>query len=105
MFEHLQAAAAPDLRVAGRVDRQVKINGVRIEPAEIEAVLRAEPAVTDAVVVAHTVSGNVRLHGFVAPPKADLRVLDGLPTLPSGKIDLVALSQDTQSRLNPKLTR
>ncbi len=105
------------LRVLGRADRQVKINGVRVEPAEIEAVLRAEPAVTDAVVVARTVSGSVTLHGFVAATvedrleliralrqrlsaalpmalrPADLTVLDRLPALPSGKIDLNALSR------------
>src|SRR5436309_2249302 len=54
------------LRLLGRVDRQVKINGVRIEPAEIEAVLRTEPAVTDAAVVAVPGPGSVTLHGFVA---------------------------------------
>ena len=40
------------LRVLGRADRQVKINGVLVQPAEIEAVLKAEPRVADAAVVA-----------------------------------------------------
>ena len=38
------------VRVLGRVDRQVKINGVLVQPAEIEAVLKAEPGVLDAAV-------------------------------------------------------
>jgi amino acid adenylation domain-containing protein len=35
----------------GRVDRQLKIRGVRVEPAEAEAALRREPGVRDAAVV------------------------------------------------------
>ena len=95
----------------------MKIHGVRIEPAEIEAVLRAEPGVTDAAVVADRASSGVTLHGFVAAAGADhgmlipslrqrlvtalpmtlrparLTVLDRLPLLPGGKTDLVALAR------------
>lgn len=38
------------LRYLGRLDRQLKIRGHRVEPAEIEAILRAHSAVDDALV-------------------------------------------------------
>ncbi|MFZ2178158.1 MAG: condensation domain-containing protein, partial [Rhodococcus sp. (in: high G+C Gram-positive bacteria)] len=41
------------LTYLGRADRQLKIRGMRIEPAEVEAALLALPSVTRAVVSAH----------------------------------------------------
>lgn len=41
-----------NLRFLGRIDRQIKIRGHRIEPGEIEETLKQHPAVGDAVVVA-----------------------------------------------------
>ena len=105
------------LRLLGRADRQVKINGVRIEPAEIESILRSEPGVTDAAVVAVPEAGSVTLHGFVASLEPDpaalvaalrhrlaaslpmtlrpakLTVLPQLPSLPAGKTDVSALAR------------
>jgi non-ribosomal peptide synthetase component F len=105
------------LRVLGRVDRQVKVNGVLVQPAEIEAVLKSEPRVSDAAVVARTSPSGTVLHGYVVTEEADhaaliaalrrrlaanlpavfrpprLSVLDRLPLLPGGKIDLVALAK------------
>jgi acyl-coenzyme A synthetase/AMP-(fatty) acid ligase len=109
------------LRLLGRADRQVKINGVRIEPAEIESLLRSEPGVTDAAVVAVSKSGSVTLHGFVASLEPDhdalvaalrsrlaaslpmtlrpatLTVLPRLPSLPAGKTDVNALARRVAS--------
>jgi non-ribosomal peptide synthetase component F len=43
----------PTLQYLGRVDRQVKISGVRMELGEIEAVLQRHPGVRAAAVVVH----------------------------------------------------
>jgi amino acid adenylation domain-containing protein len=49
----------------GRIDRQVKIRGLRVEPGEIESVLAAHPAVGDCAVIAH--GQPLRLLAFVVP--------------------------------------
>ncbi|MFE3459297.1 amino acid adenylation domain-containing protein [Nocardiopsis aegyptia] len=53
-----------DLEFVGRIDQQVKLNGVRIEPAEVEAALRAHPDVTDAAVVPRRVQGRTALVAY-----------------------------------------
>jgi amino acid adenylation domain-containing protein/FkbM family methyltransferase len=50
----------------GRVDRQIKIGGVRIEPGDIEAVLAEHPAVDHAVVVPDP-TDSTRLNAYVVP--------------------------------------
>ena len=56
----------------GRVDHQIKINSVRIEPAEVEAVLRGHPGVRDAVVAAKALGdGAPRLVAYVVPEVFD----------------------------------
>ncbi|KWF81622.1 non-ribosomal peptide synthetase [Burkholderia cepacia] len=50
----------------GRLDDQVQVRGVRVEPAEIAACLRSHPAVADAAVVADTGNGPTRLIACVA---------------------------------------
>ncbi|MFE0019383.1 amino acid adenylation domain-containing protein [Amycolatopsis sp. NPDC059021] len=98
----------------GRVDNQLKIRGLRVEPGEIEAVLRDLGPVTDAVVaVREDVPGDQRLVGYFTspgepPPTSWLRaelervlpaelvpsVFVALPVLPltaNGKVDRNAL--------------
>ena len=103
------------LEFVGRTDQQVKIRGFRVEPAEVEQILREHPMLDEAVVVAvEHAPGEPRLVAYVvghdgAPPTAaEMRrflaqrlpafmipatwmVLDALPTMVSGKVDLQAL--------------
>ncbi|MEV6173513.1 amino acid adenylation domain-containing protein [Streptomyces sp. NPDC051954] len=106
------------LEFLGRTDHQVKIRGFRVEPGEVEAVLRAQPSVADAVVVArHSPVGGLRLIGYVtgpagqpAPEAATLRArlhnllpspmvpdvfvpLEAFPVTAYGKIDRARLPE------------
>ena len=96
----------------GRIDRQVKITGVRIELGEVEAAMERAQGVTQAVAAAVAdPSGQKRLVGYVTPgdvsstaviqhcrsllvpamvPSAVVP-LDAFPLLPNGKVDQRAL--------------
>ena len=96
------------LHFLGRLDRQVKIRGQRVETGEVEAVLRRHPAVGHAAVDAVPGPAGLELVAYVTPadvPAAALREhcagrlpavmvparvvgLDALPLLPSAKVDL-----------------
>ncbi len=102
------------LEYLGRLDAQVKVRGLRIEPGEVEAALLALPGVRDAAVAAVDGGpGGARLAAWVVASPGDaspeaLRaalaarlpeamvptafvVLDALPRTPNGKVDRRAL--------------
>ncbi|WP_436494697.1 non-ribosomal peptide synthetase [Actinokineospora sp. HUAS TT18] len=104
------------LEFLGRVDRQVKVRGHRIEPGEVEAACRTHPAVTDALVIAR----NDKLVAYVIGDAGDLRPflraklpdylvpnevvhVDAFPVLSNGKLDHAALPepQTTKPHLAP----
>src|SRR5207249_6332529 len=59
-------SSSGDLVLHGRLDDQVKVRGVRVEPAEVEERLRQHPGVRDAAVVTTpTPSGDRDLVSFV----------------------------------------
>jgi aryl carrier-like protein len=104
-----------ELDFHGRADDQIKLRGFRIEPREVEAVLRELPTVERAAVrVRPDETGRLRLVGWVVPaagarPTAkELRgqaarrlpehmvpsafaVVEALPVTPNGKLDEAAL--------------
>jgi amino acid adenylation domain-containing protein len=101
------------LEFLGRLDRQVKLRGHRIEPGEIESLLEAEAGVEQAIAVVQEYSPeDRRLVGFVKG-SANLRgetlrmrlveqlpeymrpyaimVIESMPFTPNGKVDRRAL--------------
>ncbi|MFD4790023.1 non-ribosomal peptide synthetase [Streptomyces sp. NPDC058459] len=103
----------PDgLVLLGRLDSQLKINGVWINCHSVETELRAHPAVEDAAVLGQRTSRGLRLHAAVVlleqvdpqllrghvlkrlgPPSvpAVLTPVPGLPRLATGKVDRISL--------------
>ena len=114
-----RARRRPDgtLEFLGRIDQQVKIRGVRVEPAEIEAVLSAQTGVQEAAVVPWIDAAGERslLACVVAEAAASLTparlrarlreilpaafvpaeilVLPALPVTSRGKVDRAALAR------------
>ncbi|MFK3909417.1 amino acid adenylation domain-containing protein [Pseudomonas monteilii] len=100
----------------GRVDAQVKLRGMRIEPGEIEAALLAQPGVESAVVLVRdgrllawfTGTADVtpaalrdalqqRLPGHMVP--SAFTALAALPLTRNGKLDPAALPEPTPDSL------
>ncbi|MGW7574966.1 amino acid adenylation domain-containing protein [Streptomyces sp. NPDC054765] len=83
----VRRAAAGYLEFCGRVDDQVKVRGIRVEPGEVGATLRRHPMVQDAAVVAvPDEESGVRLVAYVAAKRSHAPVVDGLQRfqLPGG---------------------
>jgi amino acid adenylation domain-containing protein len=114
------------LEYLGRLDGQVKLRGYRVEPEEVAQALRAEASVAAAAVVVREGTGGPRLVGYVvastdAPleagwedglrdrlrmklpshmvPAALIR-LDQLPTTVNGKLDMRALPEEDERRID-----
>ncbi len=103
------------LEILGRLDEQVKIRGIRIEPAEVAATLSLHDSINDCTVISQKDrSGNCALVAYVVPEKnsgitaGELRTdlgyylqgafipsafifMEQLPLLPNGKVDRKAL--------------
>ena len=108
----------------GRVDRQVKLRGYRVEPGEVEAALRSHPQVRDAAVTVEIGTGGdaclaghvvarvegvdpAELRGFLSRalpsylvPSA-IAVVPELPLTSNGKIDRALLSSQLAARQAP----
>lgn len=111
-----------NIEILGRTDFQVKVQGLRVEPGEIEAALCRQPGVSAAVVTApRSEHGVRRLHAFVVgddPDEARLRdglaevlpsylvpatitVLDRFPLTGNGKVDRLALTERAAHTTDP----
>jgi aryl carrier-like protein len=108
----------------GRIDRQIKLGGCRVEPGEIEAAIRAQEGVDGAHVVLGQAANNA-LVAYVASRSPELSadtiqrnlrdrlpafmiptwfiIIPAFPTNMNGKVDLAALPPPDArlGRLNP----
>jgi amino acid adenylation domain-containing protein len=114
------------LEILGRIDQQIKIAGIRIEPGEITTVLDQHPQIKTTMVIAREdLPGDKRLVAYYVTtdaqqiPTSDLRqflsqlpgymvpsafvLLPTIPLTPNGKIDRRALpapARESDSNLN-----
>lgn len=128
--DRVRAGASGELEYLGRFDTQIKIDGFRVEPSEVEVVLGQNAGVAEAVVVAAMVGGALQLVAHIVPRRLDtdealfIDALRGhtlkhlapyllprqflihaaLPLTPNGKIDrrLLAQSADEQPLVWPE---
>ncbi|MER6449212.1 non-ribosomal peptide synthetase [Streptomyces venezuelae] len=121
--DRVRMNADGSLDFLGRLDDQVKISGVRIEPAEVEAAFEQDPRVRAAVVsVLRDSSGHGRLVAHVRPAAgaaepapgdlldavrswlpeqavpAAVRIVDAFPLDANGKVDRPALAAQARTQ-------
>jgi amino acid adenylation domain-containing protein len=111
------------LEILGRIDRQVKIRGVRIELVEIEQAIDRHPDIRETVVICQeNIHAEKYLVAYITfkpaqkPTQSELRhflqqilpaymmpsafiYLDALPLTPNGKVDRAALPSPTTQQL------
>jgi amino acid adenylation domain-containing protein len=112
-----------NLEFRGRMDRQVKIHGFRVEPSDVEAALErldavaqvavharetpdSEPVLTAYVIPSRPVSeSDIRhwlletLPRFMVPSR--IHMVESLPRTPNGKVDYASLSSTVSSASKP----
>lgn len=112
----------------GRLDEQIKIRGVRVEPAEVERAIGSFAGINEAVVITRDAGRGIELVAFVAakttaPPldmqalkdalaaalpaafiPSEIRLTDNLPRRSNGKIDRQALQQIAANPSGNRLT-
>jgi len=101
------------IQFQGRLDTQFKIDGVRIEPGEVESLITADPTVLAAVVAAPVIESRRSLVAYIVPAGPDFDVaalrgrlrsglpaimvpahyvlLDAIPLTPNNKVDYARL--------------
>ena len=115
------------LEFLGRVDDQIKIHGVRVEPGEAAAALRTHPGVRESLVLAAGEGAQRHLVGYVTPADgvdpgslrpsllrdflasrlpeylipAGFKAIDRLPLNANGKVDRAALPAPERETLGP----
>lgn len=115
--DHVRVLPDGGYEYVGRIDDQVKVRGHRVELAEVEAAVRRQPGVADAVVLSRSRQDGVEILAFVSPQggptgmspmdgdaiRAGLNaqlppymlptvvVVDRIPVTPNGKADREAL--------------
>ncbi|MDI6630185.1 MAG: alpha/beta fold hydrolase [Rhodococcus sp. (in: high G+C Gram-positive bacteria)] len=110
------------LHLAGRIDDAVKVRGYLVEPAEVEAALRAMPEIGDAAVIGRTSGTDTDLVAYVCSARSGRRpsvgeiraslrrtlpewmvpthivALDAMPRNERGKLDRGALPEPAERR-------
>jgi acyl-coenzyme A synthetase/AMP-(fatty) acid ligase/thioesterase domain-containing protein len=90
--------------LVGRKDRMIKIRGFRVDPSEVEWILRESPGVADAAVIGRGSDGGTALIAYVVPRPTDTaRLRDALRRAMTAK--LPSYMRPTQLHFVPAIPR